>query len=59
MIRYRQLGEILDARRPDADYAVVTGRVGHRVDRINYEVKDNLELDANRRQWGVQSARSD
>jgi len=42
MIRYRQLGKILDARSPVADDAVVAARVRRRVDRIDDQVRNDL-----------------
>ena len=52
MIRYRQLGKIPDARSPDADDAIVAGRVRHCVDRTDYQVKnDLLKLDAIADNW--------
>ena len=52
MIRYRQLGKILDARSPDAYDAFVAGRVRHRVDRTDDQVKnDLLKLDAIADNW--------
>ena len=42
MIRYRQLGKILDARSPVADDAIVAGRVRRRVDRIDDQVRNDL-----------------